>query len=753
MISGTSFYLYKITRFFLLFLLAFSWQVGYSQTEAIKNKVSAIKNSIPSPSFKELLSQHKFSVSNEGVTDRNYFGNGYYYMNNLLVTGGISVAKLPFLVQFLRQDYFSDRRSSTNTWKAQFDKDAFLDNYRKKLKENLKIDDLVPKDQVLEKSKETASARMKASVDSMNQEYSSKFGKSMPGGMDTITDFTNPDAGKGLQNQLTAKYTQLIKEKEEKLKQLQEKQGTPDPKEVEQSDKLKKEIAAYYKLVEYYKRYQELSKKLDLKGLNKQSVKEQTERAAKYEKLLNDPESLKALAEQHLPLSGTEKLFMNVQKLNMGQQTVTLSDLSLYNYLNKGISMEVLKENRYFFLLAGKEQDLNAVYDRAEITSLSQNDHVAVGMRMGKGGLSENHMHVSLFSFKQKKQLSVDSITGLPHKSAVVAGISNRFDIDESSSVEIELSRSAVEYENAQGYDSTGRKSALSRLLGKEGLGQSLALIAKYKGDFSEVGLNVNAAVSSIAAGYYNPGNPFLARGAKQGELGVKKAFWKKKLVVNVKGNYRLYEYGGLTESKWRNTSIMTDVRIKLKGGQQTGFKYQAIRGIHINDSSHVVNNGSDIVSADLSLQQRLGNVFYRNMLSVTYNASRYLLQANEYTSIKTLTGNSLQSIMVGTHLIYLNTTYAYAHNPSSMVFFNSTYNVEGGFTYQLNEKWSASSATGYSGVVGWYKQAGVKQTITGAITPKLDFNFYIDKKVNLSKQSVYYDDLLRIDGSLKYSF
>jgi hypothetical protein len=87
------------------------------------------------------------------------------------------------------------------------------------------------------------------------------------------------------------------------------------------------------------------------------------------------------------------------------------------------------------------------------------------------------------------------------------------------------------------------------------------------------------------------------------------------------------------------------------------------------------------------------------------------------------------------------------------MVFFNSTYTIEGGFTYQLNDKCSASSAVSYSGVINWYKQVGFKQTITAAITPKLDFNFYIDKKVNISKQSDYYNDLLRIDWSLKYSF
>jgi hypothetical protein len=144
--------LVKITLL-VLFLIISGWQVSLGQTDVINNKISSAKEVIQPPSFKDMLSEHHFSISNEGVTDRNYFGNGYYYMNNFLVTGSVSVAKLPFKVQFLRQDYFSDRRSSTNTYQAQFDKDAFLDGYKKKLKETLKIDDLVPKDDLLENAK------------------------------------------------------------------------------------------------------------------------------------------------------------------------------------------------------------------------------------------------------------------------------------------------------------------------------------------------------------------------------------------------------------------------------------------------------------------------------------------------------------------------------------------------------------------------------------------------------------------------
>lgn len=725
---------------------------------ALKNKISSATHGLKpiTPDWKEMLSEHKFSVSNEGVVDRNYFGDGYYYMNNFLLTGSVNVARIPFRLQFLRQDYFSALRSSTNTYQAQFDKDGFLDNYRKKLKDSLKLDDLVPKDEVLHQAGQSASAKMKAAIDSMKQEYMSMFGAGLPGSPDTIRDYVKQNAGQFLKSQLNTRYTQLIREKEARLQQLREKGiGKLDGKDAALADSLKKEIGAYYKLIDYYKRYQELSKKLDLPGLNKKMTKEEIERVKKYEEMLNDPASLKSLAEKHLPMSGTEKMFMNVEKLALGQQTISLSPLSLNGYLHKGFSLELVNDNKYFFIMAGKEQDLAALYDKTMLSGLSQNDHTALGIRTGRGPLTGDYTHVSLFMFRQSKQMAADSITGMPHKSVMVAGLNNRITIGETSAVEFELSRSAVTYSDAQyAADTTGRKSAFTRLLGGQDLGQSIAVMGKYQGNFSAEGLQLGAALSHVAAGYYNPGNPFLARGATQAELSIKKQLWEKKVQVNLKGNIREYKYGGLVSSRWRNTSFLTEVRFKLKNGQQLGIRYQPVRGAQLRtDSGRVLNNSSDAVTIDLHLQQRLGNVFYRNMISTVYNNTKYLFKPGEYTKVQSVTLTSLQSIALGTHLLYVNSIYAYAHNPSAYVFFNSSYTEEAGFTYAMGKKLNASSAFNYSGGKGWYEQLGLRQTITATITPKLDFSFYIDKKVNVRQQAEYYDDLLRVDWSLKYNF
>ncbi len=706
----------------------------------------------PPVNLKSILSDNKVSIENEGQVAQNYFGAGYYYMNNLRLNGNVQVARLPLTLQYLRQDYYYPAHSYTNTWQVRFDKEGMLDNYRKQLKEKLSVDDLVPKDQLLQQAKETANKAVKAAMDSMQHEYTAQYGQEI-GGMDTVKDFVQQDVSQRFRSMLTPDYRQLIKEKEAKLKQLLEKQDA-SAKEKEEAAKLQKEIKAYYKLVEYYNKYQELRKKYDLSGLNKKLLQEQKDRVQQYEKMLEDPEAVKDLAAKHLPQTGMEKLFMNVQQLNLGQQTVSLSPLSLYGYLNTGASIEIFKDNKYLFLLMGKEQDLNAIYDKALFTPLGQNDHTATGVRIGRGALDDNHTHLSLFSFKQSKAVTAGRTFSMPSKSAMVLGLSNRFNIDETSNIQVEVSRSATVYDDAAyASDSAGRKTAVSRLFSSAGLGESMAVMLKYKGAFEKAGLDVGADLTYIAAGYYNPGSSFLARGTKQSMFNVRKSWLKKKVVLNLRSDIREYVYGGLTDMKWRSYSFLADTRLQLPGGQQVSLKYQPVRGIQITAGSHLLQNSSDRITTELNMQKRFGLIFYRNMINVAYSANKYLLGASQYASMNTVTFTAMQSVAVAGHLIYWNNTYNYAHNPGGLAYLNSTYNADAGFSYQLGEKWNFSSAVNYTSATGWYKQLGARQTVTANLFRNLDLSIFVDARTNIQQQAYYYNDLVRLDWSLKYHF
>lgn len=706
------------------------------------------------PGLKGLLARGQVTITNEGQVERNYFDNSYYYMNNLQLGGGITLAKIPFVLQYIRQDLFRPGYYYTNAFSARFDREAYLNNYRKQLAKQLSVDDLVPKNALLQQTKDAAEKAIRTEMDSMKKDYEDAAGKSLSA-LDTVKDYTKPDVHNAFQSLLNSKYAREIKEKELSLQQMQEKIQRGDTSiNKEQLGQLKKEIDAYYKLLATYKRYQQLSQQLKLPALNKQLAQDELKRAKKYEEMLDDPESLKKLAMEKLPLSGTEKLFMNIQRLNAGQQTVSLSSLSLYNYMHNGASMEMYNNNKYLFILIGKEQDLRSVYDRSYFTTLSPNDHIASGIRLGRGPLDGNHTHMSLFSFKQKKSYAEGQSWQTPARSSMVLGISNRFRIDESSAIAVEISKSSSVYDKAAyGLDTSTRKNALSQLLSGEDFFKTLALTLKYKGAFPELGLDVNADIAHIASAYYNPGSAFLPRGTKQGNISLRKSFLKKKIVVNLRSNIREYTFGTSSDSKWRNTSFMIDTRFKLPKGQQLSVKYQPSRGVQITPESKILNNATDRFSVDANLQHIFGNVFYRNMLSTAFSNTRYLVWTNGMVSVKSVTLSGMQNVTLGTKLLYWNNTYTYAHNPAGLVYLNSSLNSDAGITYQLGERFTLTSGVNYTSAKGWYRQLGTRQAVSAAINSKLDVNLFIDLRKNIDQSSSFYDDLFRIDWSLKYHF
>ena len=718
--------------------------------------VDQIMPSIEKPSLKKLLADHQVSVTEEGQIDRTYWGGGYYFLNKLQVDASVQVARIPLTVQFLHQDYLYPSLNYNNIFHASFDKETFLDRYRKQLKEKLDINKLVPKDDMLQLAKAAAEAAVKRELDSMKQEFAASFREQLPA-LDTIRELSTNNIGSVFQSLLGSNYNGAIKEKEAKLRQLtdQVQSGKINEQSIAAIPPLRKEIAVYYKVLSYYQRYQTLVKQLDLTGIENKISAEGVARAEKFKAMLDNPSGLQQLAADHLQMSGLEKLFMYVQQMNMGQHTVSLSPLSLYNYQTSGVSMEIFKDNKYLFLLAGKERDLNSIYDRSYFSIQPQDDHVATGVRVGRGGLKENHTHLSVFSFRQSKMSGGGNTFNMPVKSTLVLGLSNRFRISEESVIDVELSKSSATFKDAlYGNDTAGhRRSAVSEIVNGANFGQSLAVNVNYTGTFSDIGLNVNGNLSHVASAYYNPGAYFMPGGTKQAALSLRKSFFKNAFIINARGNLNEYAYSMLPGNKWRNSSYVLETRFKLNNAQQLSLKYLPVRRISITPGMHRLNNATDRFSAEMNFQQRFRRVFYRNTFNLTYNQSRYVWYSDSLASLKAVTLSSLQTIMIGQQMIYWNVNYTYAHNPGGPVYLNSALTTDAGITYMLTKQISATSGINYSATQGFYKQAGLRQTFSATVNDHLQFNFFVDCRRNIALYQSYYDDLIRADWSVKYSF
>jgi len=706
-------------------------------------------------SMKKILNSHKVSIVNEGQVERTYWGRGYYFLNNLQVNGAVQVGKIPLSVMFMHQDFLNPSFSYRNIFQVQFDKDAFLDNYRKKLEGKLDMDKLVPKDNMLQAAKETADKMVRQELDQMVQEYKAEFNEPLAA-FDTIRNLSVGNINGVFQSLMNQSYLSKIREKEQALRQLQsEAQAGKVNERIRTIPALKKELAIYARLLSFYQRYQSLKNKLDLVGLENKLSEEHLQRVEKLGSMLNDPSSLQKLAGEHLQLSGMEKLFMHVQQMNAGQHSVNLSPLSVYNYLHNGFSMEINKENKYLFLLVGKETDFNSLYKRSYFTGLQQRDHVGTGIRFGKGSIKENHTHLSVFSYRQSRMQAAGQTFDMPPRNTLVLGLSNRFNLGESSVVEVELSKSAAVYAQAEyGNDTVGRrKTAIAQMFDPGDLGQSLAMLLNYTGNFTEAGLNIGASYTHIAKGYTNPGSAFMLGGSRDAGLQLRKTLLKNKVVLQARGNMREYAYSIIPGRKWQNFSYTFESRFRLPGGQQMSFRYQPSRSLQKKDGIKVITNNTDRLTAELSLQQRIRQSFYRNIISTTYNASRYLTFNDSLAQLKSLTLSSLQNISIGHQLVYWNLTYTYAHNPGGPAYLNSVLTTDVGVTYMLGKYISSTTALNYASAQNWYRQAGCRQTISANLNSHLQLSFFVDYRQNIQQYDFYYDDLVRADWSIRYNF
>lgn len=727
----------------------------------LKNAKQRIKQAaklpvIEKPSLKEVLSEHKIAVTQETQVDRTYWGTGYYMLNRLMLEGGVQVAKIPLAMKFLHQNYSYPAVSYTNNFQVTFDKDAFLENYKKQLAGKIKIDKEIPKDKLLQLAKQAAEKTVARTLDSMKQDFMAGFQQQLPG-LDTIRDFSTRNVGGVFQSVIGNDYANKIAEKQSYLKQLETNlsSGTLNARDTAMIPGLKKEIAMFYKLLSYYKKYQSLQKQLNLVDLENRLNGEEAARAQQLSKMLNDPASLQQLAADRLPLSGLEKIFLYVNSMNMGQHTVTLSPLSLNGYLTNGVSMEFFKDNKYLFLLAGKERDLPAVYDRPYFSMMRPNDHIASGIRIGRGALKEDHVHLSVFNFRQSKVPHPEGAFELPSKSAMVMGLSNRFRINETSVVSLELSKSSAVLTDAlYGNDTVGNKrSALAGLADMKNFGQSVAVIASYSGEFAKQALNVEANVSKVASAYYNPGATFMPGGTTEGGLSLRKSFMKNKVVINARGNWREYSYSTMPSSRWRNSNYLLETRFRLTNSQQLSFRYQPVRGVHVTPGARMNNNTTDRVTGEFAFQKRLRHTFYRHTLSLTYNRSRYLWMGDSTANLKAATITSMQSVTIGQQLLYGNVTYTYSQNPGGPAYLNSLLNTDIGITYMLGKKISATSGLNYSNMQRFYEQAGFRQSLSASLNSHLAMSLFADCRFNIKQYETYYDDLVRVDWSIKYNF
>jgi hypothetical protein len=718
----------------------------------LKSMYNADIRSLFTASYWQNMVRHNgFSANYSGQAGQSFFSGNTYWINNVQLADQVTINNVPLSMSYVYQQYVDIGFSDKHVWNAQFDKDAFLDNYRRKIQGKFKADDIVPKDMILETAIQSAESLLKKELDSLQWIY-----KDLAGGLSektaSLKNITATDIDVIRHKLIGDASLEAIRDKERIVKELQFQLQAGQQADRERLNKLQEEITEQKAGFDIFNTIASHKKKWESSGLVKKIMADKNLRDVRFKELLNDPKSIKELAGKYFQLGGIEKWLMNVNSLRGGRQVSSLSSLSLNNFTSDGMSVEMQSGNKYLFVLMGRQQPFPSMYDAAAFTPLQPQGNLAMGVRIGTGALHGTHTHFSIFSYQNQPELAGKSLSNGIERFSMVMGLSNKL-VSGPSIISVELSHAAMKFRNElkNELNTADPSNGAYRQRFTEGL----ALDVAYESNFEDIGLDVSVNGSVIGHDYYNPGNAFLTQGLKQFSFSGKKSVYKNQLQVRVRNTWRQFDFAQTPGNKWRQNLLMFDARWQLGKGQYLGVQFQPVRSVKF-DGPHKYKTGmTDRLSAEFNFQQRVRGIVYRNLINLSHNKNYYTgsIGRNYEMRSSAVQLNTIQSIALKGHVIYWNTLYSHVYPKSNTYYLNSIFNTDAGFTYTIAKKLQASSGLSYYSVKDWYALAGVRQTFSASLGEKLQLSVFVDYRKKIKESQYYYNEPLRADCSARYIF
>lgn len=716
------------------------------QLQDIKGLIDQFTGMIKQP----LLQWKGGTINIGGQTSPSLLNDGNVFVNNAMLNGGWSVMGVPMGMQFARQDFNGPEYYSRSTFSFVFDRDAYLKSIRDKIKLKIKASDLVPDyNDALQKMKEAAMGKLKSTLDSINVNYKGELSKQLEK-LGNTEDMLKTAITVLQDKLLSAGFLQNIEEKKNLLQQMQQTLHTGGEIDMNVYDSLLQTVQSVAGTNEIINKI-----KLFKDDIQKNGLIDKLQQAAQLknnnmQQLLQDPDKLKSLAKEQLDLNGMQKLFLNMNQLKVGMNTVNLSPLTLYQYVNNGMNASFVNNKTYVFIMAGKQKDLNNLFDNHFSAPLFPVANTAMGLSIGKGDMAENHTHVSLFTYKQSNSGYNSVINAVPG-STTVATFSNQLKIDKANYLEVEISKSAHKYNNQQNvYDSLLQGNALSKqLLNSGNFIQQMAFTLQWHGALKENSLLYDLQASSIGKSYNNPGSQFISSGTAAFGGGIKKGFLQNKLQFSAKGNYKKYAYSN-NNMRWRNYNFSFQAKWKFKQGQSVSLGYQSYQSHRLQDDIKFNMGASSRLSLDGNFRKRFGRVNYQHTISLSAVRNNYPFDSIPANN-KSVLVSSIQTFIINKRSYFLNMQYTMAGQSSVLWLFTTQLNADAGCMYNICKRMTGSTAINYNSTKGWFQQTGIKQSLSGQLGERFIVSMYACIVKNIKEYRLNNMGSTRIDWSLQY--
>ncbi|HUC80961.1 MAG TPA: hypothetical protein VMR70_08600 [Flavisolibacter sp.] len=539
---------------------------------------------------------------------------------------------------------------------------------------------------------------------------------------------------------------QTFSEQQNLFEQLRTKANLGEDIDTTQFNQLKKnilQIEGTKKIIEVIETHK---KNWEVSGLLAKMKQWDELKTSQFEQVMRSPSLLSNLVKEQLNLSSLQKLFLKINKLRLGVNSLSSSPLSVQNYLNNGAVAEFMNKGKSAMLFIGKSREGSSILDMPFSNTLFSNS-VGKGLQMGKQSKAGS-FQFSAMSFAQGFQTIINKGDFEKYKGSLVTSIAKEFVLGSHGQISTEISRSVSQYNNAS--TGNGETAGLLQLFSLNNLASNTSFRLAYRDELPHLDLTYQMHVKKTALGYDNPGNPFLNSGSREAGLALRKHFMKKTLLFSIRSEIKEFNYSATADQKWRNMYSVIDVKWKLRKGQFFSLRYLPNSMIRISGTQKQKVTFFDQLSADGNFSKKIGSSYYNNYLSLFYQRNHYIVDGANLGS-STLGMITNQTVAIKKLLLYWNTQYNHSANHSQFVYFNSSINSELGTSFGLFKKISATTSLSYNTIQQWYQQIGVRQTISLRLDEGFDLNMFIDARKNLKLYQPLLFGLIRGEVSARY--
>ncbi|MBL7740734.1 MAG: hypothetical protein JNK14_16060 [Chitinophagaceae bacterium] len=502
-----------------------------------------------------------------------------------------------------------------------------------------------------------------------------------------------------------------------------------------QSDSLQRmalqKIGKYEALGKIYNKITSWKEKFDSNPLVKELRSHLPFTPGNFKSFIKKPSNLVAVIKGHASLSGIQKLFLNVTRLDIGANPLSGGELNLQNLMNNGINAEFTGNRSSAGIIYGSGSSNVNNWAQAGLTSFTSNEYSKLmGIKFGSGWNSnvKQSLSVNFFDFNASQDLMrsdpammQSGYLSTPGRRDAVITWQSSFDISLKHKISVDLSRSFGSYNNNFSEDSSITKNnAHSDVFGNNGKSNFAATI-DYRGDIFKT--DVQATFRKAGLGYSNPGNVFIRKGESRIGLSLGRKFLKQKLTVRYKTDYRDQYFDPARNFTYHNFSNNIQMGYRVKRSTRFGVALRHNSYRFKNDRQTASVNGSGFtLQGDAGYQFRISSKKILSNVSLSRQSFDIpMLTGDQYTSNTWLFSHT-SSMILNKNMMTLSVLVNQSDN-KAYYFNTSSFNTEVNYAYAINDKIRFSSGAGFYSNTGWNKQAGLKHQISGTLFKKLDID------------------------------